>query len=479
MKSRISVARSPALIAMASLALLLIPASALAGTDPQVGRQSAKPHGSLVQLAGSKGCVVDRAKPTSGCATARALREPGPFMGSRAIALSPQGEHVYVASSKSDAIAIFTRNRRHGTLSQQKGVRGCISARGSRGCATAFGLDGPNSIAISPNGRSAYATSRGSSSITAFRRNKTTGALRQLPAGAGCIADLPLPRCEAGRALSGADVVTVSPDGRNVYVGSFFGNAVAVFSRNRSTGALTQPADTTGCITEAPTSGCATGLALSSPEGMAISGDGENVFVATAVSNALLILARDPSTGALTQATDGGGCIVAGPLAGCTTGSELSGANAVAVSPDDGNVYVTSLISSSVTSFTHSVPPGGLTQFSGRSGCVEWLGAAGCSPGRGLRAPEGVAVSPDGTNVYAAAYSSGAIAVLNRSGYTGAVIQKSGPKGCVAMQSIANCTPGRALGGLSSIALSPDGRFLYSTAAKNNAVDIFRRISKR
>ncbi len=41
-------------------------------------------------------------------ATARALKGPGPFMGSRAIALSPDGKSVYVASSKSDAIAIFT-----------------------------------------------------------------------------------------------------------------------------------------------------------------------------------------------------------------------------------------------------------------------------------------------------------------------------------------------------------------------------------
>ena len=48
----------------------------------------------------------------SGCGTARALKGPGPFMGSRAIAVSPDGKNVYVASSKSDAIAIFRRNAR-------------------------------------------------------------------------------------------------------------------------------------------------------------------------------------------------------------------------------------------------------------------------------------------------------------------------------------------------------------------------------
>ena len=70
------------------------------------------------------------------------------------------------------------------------------------------------------------------------------------------------------------------------------------------------------------------------------------------------MLARDASTGALTQATDGTGCIVQSALAGCTTGAQLAGANAVAVSPDDSSVYVTSLTSNSVTSFTRTATTG-------------------------------------------------------------------------------------------------------------------------
>ncbi len=84
---------------------------------------------------------------------------------------------------------------------------------------------------------------------------------------------------------------------------------------------------------------------------MAISGDGNTVYVATAVSNALLVLSRDRATGALTQATDGSGCISNAPADGCTTGVQLGGANAIAVSPADDSVYVTSLFSNSLTSF--------------------------------------------------------------------------------------------------------------------------------
>jgi len=456
------------------LVALALPAGALAAPPSHHGQQQSAGPGTLTQLPGARGCLVDRLKPAGGCGTARALEGPGPFMGSRAIALSPDGRNVYVASSKSDAIAIFSRNARTGTLTQPKGEAGCIAAKGAGGCATAVGLNGPNSVAVSRDGRNVYATSRASNTVSVFHRDASTGALAQLPAGAGCISGLPVPNCANGRALVGPDVVVVSPDGANVYVGSFFGNAVAVFNRDQASGGLTQPGGSAGCIAAA-TSGCATGLALAAPEGMAISGNGASVYVATALSNAVVVLARDPSTGALSQAADGSGCIVDSPLTGCTTGVQLSGANAVTVAPGDRDVYVTSLLSNSVTSFTRSTSTGVLAQKSGTSGCLVWLRAVGCSFGRALSSPEGLAVAPGGANVYAAAFATGAIAVLDRERKSGSVAQKPGRAGCLAPRSVPGCTRARALRGVSSIELSPDGRYLYSTSFGSNAVDVFRR----
>jgi DNA-binding beta-propeller fold protein YncE len=433
----------------------------------------AKPKpGTLTQLAGKRGCLADRSAKARGCAVARALNGPGPFMGSRAIAVSPDGKQVYVASSGSDAIAIFTRNRKFGTLGQPKKTKGCIAAKGAAGCAAAIGLDEPNSVAISPDGRNVYATSRAGNSVTSYVRNPKTGALRQLPPPlAGCISGAPIPGCVAGLGLLAPDVLVVSPDGSNVYVGSFFGNSVAAFARNPETGALTQLAGSAGCIAEA-TAGCATGIALNSVEGLAISGDGATVYAATAHSNAVVTLSRNPSTGALAQASDGSGCIVDSALTGCTLGRELGGANAVAVGPDDDGVYVTSLFSNSVTSFDRA-SSGALAQKEGTAGCLIYLRSAGCSFGRALIAPEGLALSPDGRNAYIAAFKTGAIAVLNR-GQAGAVAQKPGAAGCLA-SSVPDCTQARALKGVSSIALSPDGRYLYSTAYGSDAVDVFRR----
>lgn len=459
-------------VALAALGAF-VPVAAQAAPAAQPAKASAKAGGALKQLRGRGGCVTDRSVKKTSCGRARALLGPGPFMGSRAIVLSPNGKSVYVASSRSDAIAIFGRGKRTGRLSQPAGKGGCIAKGGANGCVAAAGLDGPNSVAVSADGRNVYATSRTSNSVTAFRRNTKTGALTQLPGDAGCISGVSLPGCATGEALVAPDVLVVSRDGDNVYVGSFFGNAVAIFDRDAATGELTQPAGTAGCIAES-NGACAPGIALGAPEGMAISGDGISLYVGSALSNAVAVLDRDPDTGALTQATDGSGCIVNAALAGCTTGVQLDGANAVALSSGNGSAYVTSLLSNSVTTFNRSITSGALTQKQGTAGCLVLLRAVGCSFGRAISAPEGIDVAPDGKSVYVAAFGTGAIDVLDRNRGTGRVAQKPGPAGCLARK-VAGCRPARATKGASSIAISPDGRYVYSTSFGSNAVDVFRR----
>lgn len=460
----------------AAITATLIALTIVLGPGTAAGAQTS-PLGAIAQVSGDDGCLVDRSTPRADCTPVRALLGPAPFLGSHALAIAPDGKHVYVASSTSDAIAILDRSARTGTLTQAGGKAGCIAAKGASGCAWARALNGPNSVAVAPDGRHVYATSLNSDDISIMRRNRSTGALTQLSGPSGCISGVAaVPGCATARALDGPDVVTVSPDGRSVYAGSFFGNAVVTFSRNASTGVLTQPAGTAGCLAAA-TDGCAPGLALGAPEGMAASKDGASVYVATAASNAVLTLQRDPSTGALTQPTDGSGCMTNVPSTGCTTGVELGGANAVTVSPDDGDVYVTSLTSNSVTSFIRTAGTGQLTQQTGTSACAIHVLAVGCSLARSLSAPEGIAVSPDGANVYAAAYNAGTIDTFDRSG-AGALKQKPRQPGCITGRTAPDCTPGRGLSGVSSIAVSPDGGHVYAAAFKSNAVTVFTRITK-
>ena len=141
----------------------------------------------------------------------RALGGPAPFVGSNAVAISPDGGSLYVAASRSNAIAIFARDAVSGELTQARSTAGCIAVAGAGGCAQAVGLEGVNSVAVSPDGRNLYATARGSDSVTVFQRNPSTGALSQASDGSGYTANVATAGCVGGRALDGADVVAGRP----------------------------------------------------------------------------------------------------------------------------------------------------------------------------------------------------------------------------------------------------------------------------
>jgi DNA-binding beta-propeller fold protein YncE len=481
------------------LALAPLASPGLAAAAGKGGREHVQPpvttaSGSLAQLPGRLGCLSSGKAAKKACGRARALKGAGPGVGSRAVAVSPDGRNVYVASSLSDAIAVFDRNPITGALTQPKGEAGCVASvigkeKGAAdGCGLAVGLNGPNSVAVSPDGRNVYATSHGGASITAFLRNRRTGRLRQLPPSAsGCISGLPIPTCTAGRALRWPDVVVVSPDGKNVYVGDFAGSGVISFSRAGKAGALTQLPGTSGCITEEAAEGCAKGTQMDHVEGMAINPSGSTVYAAAAFSSAVDILRRESSTGALSQATNGTGCITVEAMAGCAQGYEFDGVNALVVSPKGENVYATSLTSNSVTMF-RPTKRGGLAQparlegenvpegISNPEGCLVFLRSPGCSFGRAMKAPEGLALSPTGGNLYIAAFETGAVDVLDRNLRSGVVTQKPGERGCLAPPTVGGCGPGRALSLAGSVVVSPDGRNVYSTAQKSDAVDVFRRI---
>ena len=57
----------------------------------------------------------------------------------------------------------------------------------------------------------------------------------------------------------------MSPDGKSVYVASIHGSAVARLNRNTTTGAITQPAGTAGCVSETGAGPCADGHASPRP----------------------------------------------------------------------------------------------------------------------------------------------------------------------------------------------------------------------
>ena len=99
----------------------------------------------------------------------------------------------------------------------------------------------------------------------------------------------------------GLRTVTVSPDGKSVYIGARDGDAVVVLARNPTTGALTQLPGLAGCVSATGTGGrCTAGHGLLGARGMAVSPDNRHVYVAAENNDAVVSFAREPTTGALT-----------------------------------------------------------------------------------------------------------------------------------------------------------------------------------
>ena len=175
-----------------------------------------------------------------------------------------------------------------GALTQKAGTAGCISETGTVGtCADGRALAGADSVTISPDGKNAYVASH-DDGVAVFDRDPATGKLTQKPGTDACISeDGSGHTCADGRALNTAVSITSSPDGRSVYVVTTTPNAVAVFDRNPVTGKLTQKAGTDGCISETGSGGtCADGKALYAPSSVAVSPNGRNVYVASFYSSA-------------------------------------------------------------------------------------------------------------------------------------------------------------------------------------------------
>ncbi|MEA2388341.1 MAG: hypothetical protein QOG41_1114, partial [Thermoleophilaceae bacterium] len=229
-----------------------------------------------------------------------------------------------------------------GDLTQKAGKAGCISDTGTGGaCVDGTELHAATSIAISPDGKNAYLASQSSGSLTVYNRSATTGALTQKPGEAGCFKRTGTAGvCRSTPGMEAADAVAVSPDGKNVYVATYFVGSVVTFDRNTSTGALTPKAPDTGCISsDADLPGCSDGKALAGGESLAVSPDGENVYVASNSSRAVAILDRDTTNGLLTQKDDATACVSDTGSGPCADGRALDSPTGVVVSNDGKYVY--------------------------------------------------------------------------------------------------------------------------------------------
>lgn len=425
-------------------------------------RPSVAEPGALTQLPLPAGCLADTGDGIE-CIDGFALDSAD------AGVVSPDGKHVYVAAQASDAVAVLARDKQTGALTPA----GCISETGSGGaCTDGVALNTPRAVAISPDGKHVYVAAASSSAVVALARDKVTGLLTP----AGCVSDTGSGGvCTDGIGLSFASHVAVSPDGKHVYVTAELGGAVTTFARNATTGALTQLPAPTGCLAATGDGGLCSAIApLATPGAVTVSKDGKHVYVTDRTLWSVLTLTRNKATGALTQPPLPTSCIAYTNGDGCLAGVGFGGAaRHVTVTPDGKHVYVAA---GGVVAFARDKTTGLLTQLAGTAACVSDTGSGGaCADGVGIDGAQSVVVSPDGKSVYVASGNDATVTAFARNKTTGALTQLPGVAGCTGEAGDGiTCGDGTGLGFPVDVTISKDGKHVYVVSAVNT-VAIFAR----
>jgi DNA-binding beta-propeller fold protein YncE len=363
------------------------------------------------------GCFSSLPKSEPACAGENAEMEVAAAGRPAAIAISPDGASVYVVSQLNNTIAEFSRNSETGLLSKI----GCITSETSLSeCGantSAKGLSVPYGVIVSPDGENVYVTGFGEQAVAEFKRDTGTGALTQLASPNECIGDAGSGCGTTGIGLKEDIGVVASPDGKNVYVAAGATGTegdVAAFTRGVE-GALEQLPGAEACISE-KVSGCATGEHIRGVEDLLVSPDGKNVYANSSETSSVIELKRQGS-GALEELASPNECVSTETLTGCQEVKGINGAFGVAISPQGEDVYVAGAGENAVAAFERNPTSGVLKQLTGNPCVTEQ--ATGCGDPEfdervGLKFARRLTVSPDGTNVYVAGQADHAIAELAR-----------------------------------------------------------------
>jgi DNA-binding beta-propeller fold protein YncE len=345
-----------------------------------------------------KDCLADAN--TEGCSA------PGgaALIGANDVAVSSDNKSVYVTAGQDDSISHLTRNTSSGALSLQD----CFADTNASGCTvpTNAALDTAVGVAVSPDRRSVYVTSRGDDSITHFTRNTSNGNLSYQ----GCFADTAAAGCTVptNAALDGAHGVAVSPDNKSVYVASNIDDSISHFTRSTSNGNLTYQ----GCFADSAAAGCTVpgNAVLQEALQVAVSPDNRSVYLVSEADDSISHFTRSTSNGALSYQ----GCFAETNVDGCSVPGDvvLDDVVTVAVTLDGKSVYTGANTPSSISHFTRSTSNGVLSY----QDCFADSSAGGCSvpADAALKGVVGVAVSSDNRSLYVVGESDAAISQFKR-----------------------------------------------------------------
>jgi uncharacterized repeat protein (TIGR02543 family) len=337
------------------------------------------------------------------------------------VAVSPDGKFVYTASYQASAVSVFERNT----------VTGQLTYRSSKtGLSAAFSVD------VSSDNKSVYVASPTGSVVIALSRDLTTGELTET-------------NRLGGSPTGGFVSVSTSPDAKTVYGVGGSPSGLVVFNRDATTGSITRLADYADNVS-GNALGQVFSPTGSPIKNIASSTDGRFVYVTSTIDNAVSLFSRDTTTGALTLVSvyidnvasvdgllaassvklspDGKHLYVTGQgessvaifsvnstsgeltyLAKVTNGTDgitnMQGSRSLAISPDGKYVLVSAISSSSLTAYLRDSTTGLLTFDSVIVNAVNGV--------TNFIAPSGMSTDPLNRHLYVAAQDSASLVVFS------------------------------------------------------------------
>ncbi len=295
-------------------------------------------------------------------------------------------------------------------------------------------LLGASGLSISKDGKNVYVASSDGGSVEAFRRNQNTGSLTFLNSFSETENNI--------SGLEGTVAITVSADDQQVYVAGTGSNSLVIFNRNTNTGEITYQetlVDGEQNITD-----------LDFPVAIAVSDKFSEIYVADFGSNALLSFTRN-----LGEATLDFGFSERGSGLGITG---LRGAETAVLSPDGNYLYVAAKEGDAVSIFARNQEDGSLTY-------VDYLEDGGGLDG--LNGATDILISADGTDVYITGFWDNTVTHFQRDITTGLLSFSDKEKdGLFGVDGIS---------GANSLAFSANENFVYVAGFWDNAIGVFAR----
>ena len=351
--------------------------------------------------------------------------------GSQGIAITPDGRHVYATGSFDNSLVTLSRAP-DGTLTFLGVVFDTTPG--------VDGLDSPRGTAVSPDGKHVYVAALFDNSVAVFSRDAGTGVLTFVEVNK-----------EGGgvEGLGGAHGVTVSPDGKHVYVAARTDDAVTVWDRDAVSGAL--------AFVQSVTQGVGGVTGLEEVEGVVVTPDGKFVYSAAEGSHAIAVFARDSDTGELDfveAVVDGAGGV-----------DGLHAANSVVVSPDGKHLYASGEFDNGSLDDDDLGGVFSRNQMTGRLTFVEvippFIDTTGDFECFGVSGGGGIAIDSAGDQVLVTESWNTVLLAFARSSNTGRLELAH-----------AGCHFSAGLGNINQVVASSDGLNVYTTGL-NGSVGIF------